>query len=388
MTSGGEEDPRVGADIGGFRVQAFVADGAMGRVYEAGRISDGRHSAIKVLHAKVAKDEVAVERFRREYETAKELEHPYIVKVLDFGETSDGSWYLAMEFLEGEELGQRLRSGGSLSLPNVVRIAGQLAEALDHAHSFGVIHRDLKPDNVFLCHTGEGEVVRVLDFGAVKLQMDVGPKLTAFGTTIGSPYYMSPEQAMGKQDVDQRTDVFAVGAMLFEMLTGQVAFDGKNVAQVLMKIVHEPPPVLSFVAPHYPSALDGVIERGCAKDKDQRFASVGALVDAFYAALGLTGDRARWMTATEADLEAALAEAGPSSGGESPVASVARAPIANDPTAVPIVAPAVSGQPTSHAGRPSIPAGVPSSSGPLVLLGVGLLCVVLASAAAIAFLVL
>ena len=386
MTSGGEEDPRVGADIGGFRVQAFVADGAMGRVYEAGRIEDGLHSAIKVLHSKVAKDEVAVERFRREYETANELEHPYIVKVLDFGETQDGSWYLAMEFLEGEELGQRLRQGGSLSLPNVVRIVGQLADALDHAHSFGVIHRDLKPDNVFLCHTDEGEVIRVLDFGAVKLQMDVGPKLTAFGTTIGSPYYMSPEQAMGKQDVDQRTDVFAVGAILFEMLTGKVAFDGQNVAQVLMKIVHEPPPVLSFVAPHYPPALDSVIERGCAKDKDQRFASVGALADAFYQAIGLTGDRAKWVTATEAELTEALSNVSAPAAQPAPAVRAAAGP-----AAVPIVAPnfgTPAGTGTGASGPSIPPPGVPTSSGPLVLLGVGLLCVVIASAAAIAFLLL
>ncbi|MCA9600853.1 MAG: serine/threonine protein kinase, partial [Myxococcales bacterium] len=202
-------DPRVGEQLGGYLVVARVADGAMGRVYEGRHPETKARVAVKVLHADVAQDEVSVERFRREYETAREFHHDNIVSVLEFGETKDGSWYLTMEYLEGEELGQLLRRDKSVAFERAVRIISQFALALDHAHSFGVIHRDLKPDNVFLCHNEAGDDVRILDFGSVKLQMETGPKLTAFGTTLGSPYYMSPEQAMGKQDVDQRTDVFA-----------------------------------------------------------------------------------------------------------------------------------------------------------------------------------
>ena len=163
------------------------------------------------------------------------------MKVLEFGATPDGSHFLTMEYLEGEELGKLLGRGTPLAPARIVRIVCQAALALEHAHSFGFIHRDLKPDNIFLCRTDEGDSVRVLDFGSVKLQMETGAKLTAIGTTLGSPFYMSPEQAMGRSDVDQRTDVFALGAILYEMLTDKVAFDAPNIAKILMRIMNENP---------------------------------------------------------------------------------------------------------------------------------------------------
>src|SRR5215510_11732684 len=165
------------------------------------------------------------------------MSHANIVKVIEFGATEDSSSFMTMEYLEGEELGQLLRRESKVETPRLLRIVCQIALALDYAHSFGFIHRDLKPDNIFLCRGEGGETVRILDFGSVKLQMDTGPKLTAFGTTLGSPYYMSPEQAMGKQDVDQRTDVFALAAITYEALTGKIAFEAINVAQILMKII-------------------------------------------------------------------------------------------------------------------------------------------------------
>jgi serine/threonine-protein kinase len=237
----------------------------------------------------VARDAVSVERFKREYETAAEFQHPHIVSVLEFGETGDGSYFLTMEYLEGEELGELLRREGAIGRERVVRIVTQLSLALDYAHSFGVIHRDLKPDNVFLCRSADGDVVRILDFGSVKLQMEMGPKLTAFGTTLGSPYYMSPEQAMGKQDVDQRTDIFAVAAILFEMCTGKIAFEGSTVAEILMKIVNGTPPMASQVRPGVPPGLDDVIQTGLRKDKTQRYESCAALAQAALMAYGIQG---------------------------------------------------------------------------------------------------
>ncbi len=389
VSEAGDDDPRIGADLGGYRVQAFVADGAMGRVYEAGRIADGCHAAIKVLHPKVATDPIAVERFKREFETAEELAHPHIVKVFDFGTTEDGSWFLAMEFLKGEELGERIRREGAQPFARIVRILSQMAEALDHAHSFGVIHRDLKPDNVFLVTTEEGDEIRILDFGTVKLQMDVGPKLTAFGTTIGSPYYMSPEQAMGAQDVDQRTDVFAVGAILYELLTGKVAFDGKNVAQVLMRIVNEPTPVPSFLVPELPTELDAVVEAGCAKSKETRYGSVGELADAFCAAIGLSGGAKQWAHASQEDIESALGVTD-SAAGSSP-APAPHQP--GDPVAAPVLGglggeagPAAPMAPGPAGPREPVlspvpvepvPARIPTATGPLLLAGVGVVIALL-----------
>jgi len=285
-------EPRIGTVLAGNRIVRHVADGAMGRVYEA-TPEDGAgepvRRAVKVLHPHVAKDEVSVERFKREFETAELLDHPHIVRVFDFGETGDGSWYLAMEFLEGEELGERLRREQRLPLADALRIGAQIGLALDHAHSFGVIHRDLKPDNVFLCRGSEGDVVKILDFGSVKLQVEMGPKLTAFGTTLGSPYYMSPEQAMGLADVDPRTDVFALAAITYEMLAGRVPFEGKSVAEILVSIVNADPTPLSQASAEAPKHLDAVFEQGLRKDKSERFATASAFASALAGAAGVSG---------------------------------------------------------------------------------------------------
>ncbi len=306
-----DPDPRLGSTLGDYIVVARVADGAMGRVYEARHHETKQRVAIKVLHADVAKDPIAVERFKREYDAARELQHPHIVSVVDFGQTRDGSCFMTMEYLEGEELGAWLRREGPLSFERIVRVVAQAADALDHAHSFGFVHRDLKPDNVFLCRSPDGDDVRILDFGSVKLQMETGPKLTAFGTTLGSPYYMSPEQAMGKQDVDGRTDVFALGAILFEMSTGKIAFDGSTIAEILMKVVNESPPQASQLAPGVPAALDDVVDKACRKDKTRRYGTPTELANATIRAFGLDGDAKQWGHTPSASIQEALAGATP-----------------------------------------------------------------------------
>ncbi|MCA9605855.1 MAG: serine/threonine protein kinase [Myxococcales bacterium] len=262
---GEEPDPRLGEQLGKYIVAAHVADGAMGAVYEARNAETRERVAIKVLHLDVEEDEIAVERFKREYETADMFDHPHIVKVIDFGETSNGQHYLTMEYLEGIELGELLRRHGQQPVARTLRTLSQVALALDYAHEFGVIHRDLKPDNIFLCKGEGGDDVRILDFGSVKLQVETGPKLTAFGTTLGSPYYMSPEQAKGLPDVDTRTDVFAVGAIIYEMLTGKIAFEAPTVAEILMKIVRLMPTPIHQVVDGLPPGIHGVIEKAIAK---------------------------------------------------------------------------------------------------------------------------
>ncbi|MFW6050012.1 MAG: serine/threonine-protein kinase [Myxococcota bacterium] len=306
-----DPDARLGTTLGQYVLVARVADGAMGRVYEARHPETKARVAVKVLHPQVAQDEVSVERFKREFETAESFDHPHIVRVLEFGETGDGSHYLTMEYLQGEELGQVLRREGAVPPERLLRIVCQTALALEHAHSFGVIHRDLKPDNVFLTESEGGDDVRILDFGSVKLQVEMGPKLTAFGTTLGSPYYMSPEQAMGKQDVDRRTDVFALAAIVYEMATGRVPFDGDQVAQILMQIMQHDPPPPGSVDTRYPPAFDDVVAKGLRKDKSRRYGSARDLAQATIEAFGLSGSVEQWAATPVTDVAEALASATP-----------------------------------------------------------------------------
>jgi serine/threonine-protein kinase len=300
-----------GPTVSGYIVHGAVAEGAASRVYEATHVGTGHKVALKVLRQPVAEDPIAVERFRREYETARSLDDSYVVRVLDFGETGEGSYFMAMEFLEGEDLGSLLARKGPAEPSRMVRVLCQLALGLHRAHREGVVHRDLKPSNIFLVEGDGGEdQVRILDFGSVKLQMAHGPKLTALGTTLGSPFYMSPEQAMGKQDVDPRTDVFAMASISYELATGRVAFAGDNVAEILMKIVGEEPPPVSASNHAYPWAFDDVIKRGLRKDKAERFRNTIELADAMLGAFGLEANVARWAIAPTSEIAAAL-ETGP-----------------------------------------------------------------------------
>lgn len=386
--AGDPPDARLGARYGDYVVVARVADGAMGRVYEGRHAQSKQRVAIKVLHDDVAKDRVAVERFKREYETARELDSPYVVRMIDFGETPEiaggpgRSWFLTMEYLQGRELGTLLRASGAMPIARALRVLCQVALGLEDAHSFGVIHRDLKPDNLFLCDGEGGDEVRILDFGSVKLQMETGPKLTAFGTTLGSPYYMSPEQAMGKQDVDQRTDVFALAAILYEMLSGKIAFDGQAVAQILMKIVNEMPIPLSTQKSGLPASMDDVIEKALAKDKKGRHGGTVDLASAALAAFGLPVQPGRagveqWARTPVAQIEQALAGAQPPAPRPFGAPDVAAAPsahaqAAHAPTASPGLAQPFGAEPMHEGLSPR-----PGSNLPLLLgLGVGAMLVV------------
>jgi serine/threonine-protein kinase len=362
---GKDADPRLGKQLGGYVVVARVADGAMGRVFEGRHPETKARVAIKVLHGDVARDHVSVERFKREYETALELNHRYIVKVLEFGATPDGSHFLTMEYLEGEELGKVLGRGQPVPPARIVRVVSQVALALEHAHSYGFIHRDLKPDNIFLCRTPQGDDVRVLDFGSVKLQVEMGAKLTAIGTTLGSPFYMSPEQAMGRSDVDQRTDVFALGAILYEMLTDRVAFDAPNIAKILLRIMNENPTPPSRVQPGCPASLDAVVEKALRKNKAERYASARDLGSAVIAAYGLSGAIEQWAERPHTEIVRALGEA---------AKNAARAPVAAPP---PPREPSDRGEPTLPKMTLERPSDVPAistgpSAGVMALIAIGL----------------
>jgi len=311
------DDVRIGTRLcGRYELRRVVADGGMGRVYEGIDKQSDTRIALKMLHQDVAKDEIALERFRREYEINASLPHEHIVKVLAFEhDMVSQARILVMEFLDGEELRYILKREKVLAPERLVRMISQVAIGLDEAHARGFIHRDLKPDNLFLCGTREGDVIKLLDFGSVKDTGNNRKKLTMLGTTIGSPYYMAPEQAQGLETIDSRADVFALAAVVYECATGEVPFGGTNGPSILLSILTKDPvpPTVRGAGAKYPitPAMDDVLEVALAKNPAIRTKSVGALADAVGAAYGLTGDHRQWAVVPQQDLAAQIAEAMP-----------------------------------------------------------------------------
>jgi len=307
-----DADPRIGALLcQRYQIRRVVADGGMGRVYEALDLVAQRNVAVKVLHPEVSRDGVAVERFKREFEVSKELPHEHIVEVTDFQPTGDGSYVLVMEFLYGEELRATLKRQKVIKPARVVRMLSQVAIGLDAAHAKKLVHRDLKPDNLFLCQTTVGDIVKILDFGSVKDKTTGAKKLTVMGTTIGSPFYMAPEQAQGLDTLDQRADVWALAAIAYECIAGVVPFRGNSGPAILLEILtKEPqPPGVAGKGQKYPipPSVDRAILAAMKKTASLRTPSVGALADQVGRAYGLEGDHLAWANAPEEQLEASIA---------------------------------------------------------------------------------
>ncbi len=308
-----ERDPRLGTTLcGRYELRRVVADGATGRVYEAIDHGADAQVAVKVLHDGVACDEVSLERFKREYEVSRSLPYTSIVRVLDFQHDPRAAvWLLVMEFLDGEELRLILNRETWLAPERLIRILSQIALGLDEAHQRHFVHRDLKPDNLFLCGTREGDDVRILDFGSVRDNNKNAPKLTALGTTIGSPYYMAPEQAQGLTTLDGRADVFALGAIAYECVTGSVPFTGKNAPSVLLAILTKtplPPSQRAGGAAYpIPRALDDVLDGALAKNPERRTPTVGDFARAVGSAYGLRDDVATWAAMPEEECRRLLA---------------------------------------------------------------------------------
>src|SRR5262245_7460912 len=271
---------RVVADT--YQVTRLLGRGGMGSVWEANHLRlPGKRVAIKVLNADVAADQEALARFRREAEIATRLGHPNIVEVHDFNTLPGGQPYLVLELLVGESLDARMRRG-PIAPDQVARIAGQIAAALAAAHRAGVVHRDLKPQNVFLVPREDelgGELVKVLDFGISKIRGSQTVK-TQDSTILGTPQYMAPEQATGNHAaVDPRTDVFALGAIVYEMLVGRPAFSGQNIPEVVFKVVYEAPPSLAALVPGLPARMVQAVDRALAKKQEERTADVAAFIE-------------------------------------------------------------------------------------------------------------
>jgi serine/threonine-protein kinase len=270
-----EADPFLGSTLGdSYQIVRVVGEGGMGRVYEARhtRLTNKRF-AIKMLHAEYARNQDVVARFQREAEAASGIGHPNVVDVYDVHHTDDGRPYLVGEFLEGEELGEFLQRVGKISAPLAVRIVRQVCRALGAAHARGVVHRDMKPENVFLVGSLQNPNVKVIDFGISKVGDAAGAALTRTGMIMGTPSYMAPEQARGDK-VDQRADIYAVGGILYRALTGKKPFDSDDPSATLTLVLTEDPERPRAVESSIPQALELVIQRAMAKDPADRYGSM------------------------------------------------------------------------------------------------------------------
>src|SRR6185312_9604428 len=280
-------DPRIGTTLGGrYHIRRLCGEGAMGRVYEGQHIDIGRRVAIKVLHARFHHSADLVERFRREARAASKIGHPNIVDVTDSGSTPDGAFYFVMEFLDGVNLEDLILRTGPLPVERALLVAAQISRALEAAHAAEVIHRDLKPANVMLVNRNdEADFVKVLDFGISKdLDLAVGAALTRPDIAIGTPAYMSPEQAAGKT-ADALTDVYGVGGLLYEMLTGTAPCVGEDAIDVLQRNANEDPKPVGEVRPNLPRDVQNLVNRALARSPGDRHPNMTSLKENILACL-------------------------------------------------------------------------------------------------------
>jgi putative nucleotidyltransferase with HDIG domain len=273
----------VGQVVGGYRLVTALRSGGMGTVYYAEHTVIGRRAAVKVLHPEVSRNPQLVSRFLTEARAANDIRHPNVVEITDLGQSGDVH-YIVMSFLEGETLGERLEREKVLDESTTVRIVRQIASALAAAHDHGIVHRDLKPENIFLLnHPDYPDYVKVLDFGIAKLigpQQASAPHNTVLGMVIGTPAYMSPEQCRGQAELDHRSDIYSLGIMLYEMLTGTVPFRRNSTPDVLLAHVHDMPVPPLELNPKLSMHISDAIMRALDKDPALRFASMRELRDA------------------------------------------------------------------------------------------------------------
>jgi len=286
-------DPLVGAVVAQrFRLARLLGAGGMGRVYAAEPLAGGPRVAMKLLHGDFVNDGVVVERFLEEGRTCMRLVHPNIVRVLDAGRAEDGTPFIAMELLEGETLGARLSPPGSgttlrLRVTEATAITQGILSALGAAHSLSVVHRDLKPDNVFLPSNAPPEAAKILDFGVAKVVDAAGGAgtRTRTGMLLGTPGYMSPEQIKNSKAVDPRSDLFSAGVLFYEMLTGLSPFPAANEFAKLIVILNEEPKPIASIDPAL-APFGPFFQRALAKERDARFQSALEMSQALSAASG------------------------------------------------------------------------------------------------------
>ncbi|MBN2801870.1 MAG: protein kinase [Deltaproteobacteria bacterium] len=268
-------DPLIGKLIAQrYRIEKLLGEGGMGHVYQATHIKMGKKMAVKLIHKDLAHIDEISQRFEREAISSSKLSSPNCISVTDFGKTEDGQLYLAMELLEGEELDERLEREGKIDPKETIEIISQVLKGLIHAHEQGVIHRDLKPENIFLIKQDKNSpYVKILDFGIAKLTTteEKGKNLTKTGMVFGTPKYLSPEQALGDK-IDHRADIYSVGIILYEMLTGSPAFEAETAMDTLSMHLTAPPPKLSEHGT-YPKQFQKIINKAMSKKPDDRYAT-------------------------------------------------------------------------------------------------------------------
>ncbi len=282
-TDGKPVDPLIGLTIGNrYRIEERIGVGGMGTVYLGTHTRLGQSVAIKVLHERYAGDDKLIQRFEKEALTYGQVCHPNLVSLHDFGRTDTGTFYMVLEYCPGISLAKLIREQGKIQ-PNLASdLILQIAQGLGQAHEKGIVHRDLKPENVILTEIRPGRYhVRLLDFGIAKHIDDDGPRLTQAGMVFGTPEYMAPEQARGKT-VDARSDIYALGTMLYELLVGDPPFTGSDKLRIMHQQAHDTPPKLKDVIPgiSIDKELDGIVLKSLEKKPDRRFKSTNELIDA------------------------------------------------------------------------------------------------------------
>jgi serine/threonine protein kinase len=284
MTDDPQTDTLEGTILGKkFLVRRLIGSGGMGSVYEVEHVVTKRVGALKLLHATYASVGQVVERFLREASAAGRIGNRHIVETYDAGELSSGEPYIFMELLSGTSVRELLVSRGRLGFEEARDIVLQAGEGLAAAHAAGIVHRDIKPDNLFICD-GERAFVKVLDFGISKFTaLQSVQRLTGEGAALGTPHYMAPEQVVSKREIDARVDVYALGVVLYECVTGKVPFDAESLPALSVKIFEGKYAPAGEVAGEVPAGLDGLLSMALARDPNQRFASVLELCEALEA---------------------------------------------------------------------------------------------------------
>ena len=253
--------------VANYKITAKIGHGAMGSIYKALQVSMDRIVALKVLSAKYAGNDRFRERFLREARAVAKLNHPNIIQGIDVGE-SNGVYYFAMEYIDGPTVGELLKRGGALDEKRALNIVMQITRALNHAFQHGIIHRDIKPDNVMLTRDG---VAKLCDLGLVKVTTDEGPESTRPGASMGTPYYISPEQARGEPDVDTRSDIYSLGATFYHMAVGDLPYPGDSAAVVISKHLTEPLTMPRQRNPLVTAPMEYIVVKMMEKDRENRY---------------------------------------------------------------------------------------------------------------------
>ena len=279
MTTAAPEEVIIG---GRYRVIRELGRGGMGSVYEAENLRTRRRVALKTMRPEVSSRAEFVRRFEREAQAGGRLRHPNVIDVLDMGDDAHyGFVYIVQEFLSGGDLARCLKELSILPPHAAIATLLPIMDALGAAHELGIIHRDIKPDNIFLHETPQGVVPKLIDFGIAKFaHSEEELSRTVTGQMVGSPNYVSPEQARGDADVDQRTDVWSLGIVFYKCLSRSLAYSAPTASALVAKIIYEEPTALAQLAPHLPADLVAVVQRAVVKDREQRWPSMRAFADA------------------------------------------------------------------------------------------------------------